>query len=311
MTRRVKAVSMAALAAAALWTSLGTAAPAANETPAAREQQDVEQWRARRLSNLTSETGWLTLAGLFWLKDGENTLGSAPSNTLRLDNRALAPQAGAFVKTGDKVRFVAHPGSGITHEGQPVTTLDVVPDTSGKPTLLKSGTLTFFVIERAGQLGVRVRDSASLHRTAFRGLEYFPVDVDWAVDARFEPYEPRRQVKIVNILGMEEDMESPGALVFTKDGKEYRLDAVIEEPDARELFIMFADGTSGRETYGAGRFMYVPMPANGTVRLDFNKAYNPPCAFNDFATCPLPPWQNRLSVRVEAGEKNYVGANHP
>ncbi|HEV7715336.1 MAG TPA: DUF1684 domain-containing protein, partial [Steroidobacteraceae bacterium] len=106
-------------------------------------------------------------------------------------------------------------------------------------------------------------------------------------------------------------MESPGAVVFTRGGKEWRLDTVLEEPDAQELFVMFADSTSGKETYGAGRFMYPPLPKNGIVRLDFNKAYNPPCAFNDFATCPLPPWQNRLALRVEAGEKNYAGGHHP
>jgi len=164
------------------------------------------------------------------------------------------------------------------------------------------------VIERAGNLGVRVRDLNNPHRTGFKGLSYFPVSTAWLFDARFEPYQPAHRIKIINILGMEQEYESPGAVVFQKDGREWRLDAVLEEPGDRELFIMFADATSGHETYGAGRFLYVPLPSAGRTRLDFNKAYNPPCALNDFATCPLPPPQNHLKLRVEAGEKTYAGA---
>jgi uncharacterized protein (DUF1684 family) len=277
---------------------------------AASEQASVEQWRAKRLANLTSDTGWLTLAGLFWLKDGENTFGSAASNSLRLQNPALAATAGSFVKSGDKVRFVARPRGGVTHDGKPVTTIDLAPDSESEPTVLESGPLSFFVIRRGDRFGVRLRDQQNPHRTNFRGLEHFPTSTDWVFDARFDPYEPHRQVRITNILGMEEDMDSPGALVFSKDGKEWRLDAVFEEPGAEDLFVMFADATSGKETYGAGRFMHVMLPENGHVRLDFNEAYNPPCAFNDFATCPLPPFQNRLALRVEAGEKSYGGSQH-
>lgn len=272
----------------------------------AAEREMVEQWQARRLESLTSDTGWLTLAGLFWLKEGENTFGRAASNAVQLDNAAVAANAGTFVKSGDDVRFVARAGSGITQDGKPVTTVDLVPDSRGDPTMLVSGPVSFFIIERGGQYGVRVRDKASPYRTHFVGLQYFPINTDWAFDAHFEPYEPHRHIRITNILGMEQDMDSPGALVFTKNGREWRLDTLLEEPDAKELFVMFADGTSGKETYGAGRFMYPSLPENGIVRLDFNQAYNPPCAFNDFATCPLPPLQNRLALRVEAGEKSYA-----
>jgi uncharacterized protein (DUF1684 family) len=300
---------------AALCISVGAAQAASAPAPLgsaelAQERQVVEQWKARRLASLTSESGWLTLSGLYWLKPGDNTFGRAKSNALRLDNAALADKAGTFVVKGDKVRFVARRNAGITHEGQPVTDIELAADTTGKPTLLKSGSLTFFLIERAGKLGVRVRDSENPHRKHFSGLKYFPVDDSWVVNARFEPYEARKTVKIVNILGMEEDLPSPGALVFNRDGKEYRLDAVLEAPDDTELFVMFADATSGKETYGAGRFLYVPMPTDGVVRVNFNKSYNPPCAFNEFATCPLPPPQNRLSsLRIEAGEKRYEGGH--
>jgi uncharacterized protein (DUF1684 family) len=289
------------------------ASAAISSADLAQERQSVEQWKARRLASLTSETGWLTLAGLYWLKPGENTFGRAKSNALVLDNESLAERAGSFVVEGSKVRFVARKGGGVTHDGQPVSSIELASDLTNDPTMLKSGSLTFYLIERVGKLGIRVRDSENPHRKNFVGLQYFPVDDSWVVDARFEPYNPRKKIPIINILGMQEDMDAPGALVFTHAGKEYRLDAVLEDPADKELFIMFADGTSGKETYGAGRFMYVPLPTNGgTVRLNFNKAYNPPCAFNTFATCPLPPRQNRLTtLRVEAGEKTYAGHEEP
>ncbi|HEY0341156.1 MAG TPA: DUF1684 domain-containing protein, partial [Steroidobacteraceae bacterium] len=133
-----------------------------------------------------------------------------------------------------------------------------------------------------------------------------PIAPGWVFNARFEPYEPRRQIKIVNILGLEDDMVSPGALIFTKNGREVRLDAVLDGADATDLFIMFADGTSGHDTYGAGSFLHVPFAVDGRTTIDFNEAYNPPCAFNDFATCPLPPYQNRTKLKITAGEKNYA-----
>jgi len=275
------------------------------------ERTIIGDWRAQRLEALTSDSGWLTLTGLFWLREGENSFGRAAGNTLVLDHPALAEHCGTFIMSGHAVRFIAAPGSGVTHQGQPVSSLELAADTSGHPTELASGPLRFFVIERAGTLGVRVRDLDNPHRTSFQGLSYFPVSTAWVFDARFERYLPARRITIINILGMEQEYESPGAVVFVKDGREWRLDTVLEAPGDRELFIMFADATSGHETYGAGRFLYVPLPSGGRTRLDFNKAYNPPCALNDFATCPLPPQQNHLKLRVEAGEKTYVGGPAP
>ncbi len=307
----------AALAACALLGVLGAGAASAAGTAepqvtAAAEHAAISAWRTRRADSLTSDTGWLTLAGLFWLKPGDNSFGRAASNALVLDNAALADSAGSFVLSADKVRFVARPGSGVTHDGQPVAALDLTSDVHGEPTVLASGALRFFAIERAGNIGVRVRDLNNPHRLNFQGLMYFPVSTAWVFEARFEPYRPAHHIKITNILGMEEDDESPGAVVFRKDGREWRLDTVLEEPGDQELFIMFADATSGRETYGAGRFLYIPLPVDGRALLDFNKAFNPPCALNDFATCPLPPYQNRLQLKVDAGEKKYAGdREHP
>jgi len=267
------------------------------------ERISIDTWRAERVGRLTSDTGWLTLAGLFWLKEGENSFGRASSNALVLDNTSLADTAGSFVLTGQRVRFVARPGAGVTHDGQAVTSLELASDAQGQPTMLASGSLRFFVIERAGNLGVRVRDLDNPRRRNFAGLTYFPVSTEWVFSARFEPYEPAHHLKIVNILGMEEEAQSPGAVVFSKNGRAWRLDTVLETPGDQELFIMFADSTSGRETYGAGRFLYIPLPQGQTALVDFNRAFNPPCALNDFATCPLPPSQNRLKLRVDAGEK--------
>ena len=270
------------------------------------ERTNVEKWRTDRVAELTSETGWLTLVGLFWLNPGDNTFGRATANTIVLDHPNLADTAGTFVLTGDKVTFTAKPGSGITHSGEPVATIDMVSDAKESPTVVSSGPLRFFIIERAGKFGVRVRDVASPRRRDFRGLQYFPISPDWVFEARFEPYEPHRSIKIVNILGLEDDMESPGAVVFTKNGQEIRLDTVLDGAGATDLFIMFADGTSGHDTYGAGRFLHIPFATNGKTLVDFNEAYNPPCAFNNFATCPLPPYQNRMKLKITAGEKNYA-----
>jgi uncharacterized protein (DUF1684 family) len=280
------------------------AASLAGEPPAvlAAEQAEVSQWRTARLQALTSDTGALSLVALLWLTDGDNSFGRGAANALVLDNPSLAGQAGTFRVQGQTVRFIARPDSGITHHGEPVTDLLMSTDAAGEPTVISSGSLRLFVIERAGRLGVRVRDLDSPRRRDFRGLDYFPVSTDWNITARFEPYQPARHIKIMNILGMEDEALAPGAVVFSKGGQQWRLEAILESPGDDHLFVMFQDGTSGHETYGGGRFMQAPLPAGGTTRLDFNKAYNPPCALNDFATCPLPPPGNRLQLRIDAGE---------
>jgi uncharacterized protein (DUF1684 family) len=274
----------------------------------AQEQRVVEKWRAERVARLTGPAGWLTLVGLYWLHDGDNTFGRDKNNSLILIHKALPATLGTFRVQDDKVTFVARSGSTVTHAGKPITSVAMLSDAADEPTVLNAGSLEFFVIERAGKLGVRVRDVEHPARKGFHGIEYFPIGAEWVLDAKFEPYDPIRHIEIVNVLGMTEKMVSPGAIVFSKDGKDYRLDAILEVPDDQELFVMFADVTSARETYGAGRFLYIPMPSNGRTTIDFNKAYNPPCAFSNFATCPLPPWQNRLPLRIDAGEKKYL---HP
>jgi uncharacterized protein (DUF1684 family) len=273
------------------------------KTTGAAYTGEVEQWKSKRLASLKGEDGWLSLVGLHWLKEGENKVGSAPSSEVLLPEGKAPRVAGSIFLNGGATRIEARPDSGITSEGKPVTSLDLQPDTSGKPTVLKLGTLTFHVIKRGERLGVRVKDSASPERTNFRGLEYFPTDERWRVEARFEPYNPPKSIPITNVLGMEEDTPSPGSLVFDLNGQTYRLDALTEEGEP-QFFVIFADQTSGRETYGAGRYLYAgPPDSSGRLLIDFNEAYSPPCAFTKYATCPLPPEQNKLPLRVEAGEK--------
>jgi uncharacterized protein len=282
-------------------------------TAAAGNVQDenarMADWHAKRLASLTSETGWLTPIALYWLKDGENSFGRGADRAFSLDDAVLAADTGAFVLTNGRVRYVAHASKAMTYLGKPVTSLDLVSDVDEKPTELVAGSLHFMLIERGGHLGIRVRDSVSPNRLQFKGLQYFPVRADWHIQAHFEAYVPERRIPIVNILGMTEEMTSPGAIVFEREGRSWRLDAILEAPGDRELFVMFSDATSGKQTYGAGRFLYVGLPNADHIEVDFNEAFNPPCAFTDFATCPLPPQQNQLALAIDAGELKYERAH--
>jgi hypothetical protein len=184
------------------------------------------------------------------------------------------------------------------------------PDVAGAPDVLEMGTLSMNVIKRGDKYGIRLKDKNSAVRRGFLGLKWFDVKEDYRVEARFVSYPQPKPVKVPNVLGQSESMPSPGYAEFTLNGKAVKLDGVMEDPQAEQLFFILRDQTSGKETYGAGRFLYADLPKGGKVVLDFNKAYNPPCAFTPFATCPLPPPQNWMPVRVEAGEMAYGKAGH-
>lgn len=268
-------------------------------------QREIESFRQERLDRLTADDGWLTLVGLFWLEEGNNPMGSDPANTVVFPADKAPPFAGRINLSAQKLRLEAEPSVAITHRGEPVTRLPLVADTEGEPTILELGEIRFHVIERDERFAVRMKDPNHPARAQFRGLDYFPVSSDWRVDTRFEAHQPPKEIPIPTELGTISRQLSWGAVVFEIDGFEARLD-VLAEPGAEELFIIFADKTTGTETYGGGRYVYAPAPdADDRVVVDFNKAYNPPCVFTRFATCPLPPRQNRLPVRVEAGEKIY------
>ena len=294
----------AAIAALTAAMSLRSAAAENSQVENAR----IADWRAKRLASLSSATGWLTPVALYWLKDGENSFGRASGRAFSVDDAALEADTGAFLLTEGRVRYVAHASKAMTYAGKPVTSLDLVSDVSENPTELVAGSLHFMLIDRAGHLGIRVRDSVSPNRLQFKGLQFFPVRADWHMQAHFEPYVPVRRISIVNVLGMKQQMISPGAIVFEREGRSWRLDAILEAPGDRELFVMFSDATSGKQTYGAGRFLYVGLPHAERIEVDFNEAFNPPCAFTNFATCPLPPQQNQLALAIDAGELKYERA---
>ena len=272
----------------------------------AAHRAEVEDWRTRRLASLRRPDGWLTLVGLFWLEPGENRVGSDPAARIVLPAERSPERLGVIESAGDVLRFRAAPGADVSVDGKPVSAVDLQTDAGAQdPTVLRHGSLTLYVIRRGDRLGVRVKDSEAAALREFGGLENFPYGEEYRCVARFEPHPPGTRISVPNVLGREESEQSPGALHFEISGKSYHLDAVHEE-GTDDLFIIFGDQTNGHETYGGGRFIYAAPPKDGTTILDFNKAYNPPCVFTPYATCPLPPAQNRLAIRIEAGEKSYA-----
>jgi len=267
-------------------------------------EAEIGAWRQKREERLKSDTGWLTVAGLFWLKPGSNTFGSDVANAIVLP-APVPGRAGMFEFIKGRATLHLEPGVEATVNGRPVLTIPIPlkADDEGDPDLVQMGDLTMFVIKRGERHGIRLRDKNSRMRREFTGLSWYPVRPEYRVEARWEPYDPPRTLDIPNILGDVEKSACPGAAVFELDGRPIRLEPILEEPDAEELFFIFKDSTAGHETYGAGRFLYAAMPKDGRIVVDFNKAYTPPCGFTPFATCPLPPEGNRLSIAVEAGEK--------
>jgi uncharacterized protein (DUF1684 family) len=265
---------------------------------------EIETWRAAREQRLRADGGWLTVSGLDWLKDGPNTFGSAPGSDIKLPASAPA-RAGVIDFTSGKAILRPAAGAAILAGGKPASDGMVLrADTAeGGPDVLVMGPVSLQVIERGGRYGVRMKDNDAERRRNFPGLTWYPVTPAGRVAARFVPHAKPTTIPIANVLGQEDQLASPGYVTFNWNGTDVRLDPVLESADAKELFFIFKDATSGRDTYPAGRYLYTELPKDGTVVLDLNKAYSPPCAFTPYATCPLPPPQNRLKVRLEVGEK--------
>ncbi|HNR92475.1 MAG TPA: DUF1684 domain-containing protein [Dokdonella sp.] len=282
-------------------------ATAAAPTPA-EHAQDVEAWRAQRLSRLTAPTGWLSLVGLDWLKPGRNTIGSAKDNDIVI---AKAPmKLGTVLLDGDVVTIELEADAVATIDGGNSARATLLDDSHEKPTIVAFGTVSFYLVDRGGRKGLRIKDSEAPTRTGFSGLDNYPFDDSWRIEADWVAFDPPQSLEIPNVLGTIDAMPVPGKAVFERDGKRHELLPVLETPDATELFFIFVDRTSGKQTYGAGRFLYAKPAQDGKVVLDFNRAYNPPCAFTPFATCPLAPPENRLPIAVTAGEKRYRGGGH-
>ncbi|QKZ15612.1 DUF1684 domain-containing protein [Spirosoma sp. KUDC1026] len=264
-------------------------------------EETIRAWQKKRIESLKSEDGWLNLAGLFWLKEGINTLGSSDKNSIVFPANHSKASLGKLVLKNGTVTFEAAPDAGVSVAGQSVTKQAVFPAT--KPVVLEHQSLRWFVIKRGDKYAVRLRDLESPEVKSFAGIPTFPVQENWRVKAKFIPTTGEK-IAIIDVTGRVSQEESPGRLVFTVDGKEQIL---IPTGDKEHLFVVFADETTRHETYGGGRFLDLDGPnADGYVDLDFNKAYNPPCAFTPYATCPTPPKENRLTVAIRAGEQ-YKG----
>jgi uncharacterized protein (DUF1684 family) len=263
--------------------------------------QSTAAWHLQREKRLASEDGWLTLVALLWLKEGDNVAGSGPGASVVFPAKAPA-RLGTFRRSGNAVSFQPEPGVLVTKAGAPFVGGPLKSDADAETDVLEAGGLRFFVVVRGERVGLRVKDPDAPKRRDFHGIPTYPADPRWRIEARWEPAAQGTSIAVPNILGSVDQMPAPGTAVFSVDGQEFRLTPVLEE-GSPNLFFVFADVTNRTETYGAGRFLYAEPSKDGRVVLDFNRAYNPPCAFTPYATCPLPPKQNRLSIPIAAGEK--------
>ena len=265
-------------------------------------REAIEAWRAKRHERLLRSDGWLTLVGLEWLKEGENRVGSAADNDIRLGGGA--EHWGSVFLENDQLRFVSHDTDNVTINGEHLAEIDLVSDVDGEPTQVASNNLNFYAIFRESY-ALRVKDSQAPALLNFKGVDNYPIDESWRINGRFIQAEKDTAIEIVNVLGQVSESPVFGTFEFDMNDKTHRLIA-LGDSHSTNLWFIFADRTSGHGTYGAGRFLYSDgMPENGRLIVDFNKAYNPPCAFNPYSTCPLPPQENRMDLLVTAGEKDF------
>jgi len=282
---------------------------AADDLDRAALEAEILEWRESRRASLLAPTGFLTLAGLFWLDEEITTFGSAPDNDLVFPAAADA-YIGRFRLTAERVIMEPRAESAVFSNDEPVAKTLIADDTTENPVMITHGSLAWTVIKRDGRYAVRLRDFEHPALQSFPPLQYFAVDPSWRIEGTLERYdEPQRVAATTVIEGLGWNPESPGIAVFEKDGETYRLEAYAS---GERLFFVFGDRTNGRETYPAGRFLYTAAPGeDGHIVLDFNRAYSPPCAFNDFSTCPVASPRNRLPMRIPAGElfnrDAYVG----
>jgi uncharacterized protein (DUF1684 family) len=265
----------------------------------------IDKWHKEREEGLKKENGWLNLAGLFWLKPGKNYFGSDAANDLVFPKGTIAPKAGYLeLEDNNLVILVPDAQSPVSIRGRSVTSYIYHPDSSRSP-VAAAGSLRWTIIRRDDKIGVRLRDLNSPAIATFRGIERYRVDPAWKLEAVLQSEGLPGQISITNVLGQTNLQKSAGKLHFSINGRSYSLHALDEGDD--NLFVIFGDATNTDETYPSGRFLYVQKPdASGKTVIDFNKAYNPPCAFTEYATCPLPPKENRLTIAITAGEKKYT-----
>ena len=283
------------LGSAVLVVSVSGSLPAA---PDAAYVQSFEKWKAEQIDDL--KQNWLPLAGLYWLKQGVNNFGTAPENAVVFPKGPA--HAGEFDLEGKDVTIRLLPDAHATLAGAPLTTAKLAPDISGHASLVEMSTLRFHVIMRGERVGIRVKDLESPSVANFKGLIFYPLDLNYRVTATWEPSDGKKTIDVPNVLGDVTAVPVAGTVVFKINGQEQRLTALGGDP-ATGLSFVFNDLTAKSDTYPGGRFLDSEPVTNGTVTLDFNRAYNPPCAVTPYATCPLAPKENRLAVAIPAGEK--------
>lgn len=266
-------------------------------------QKEIDDWHKKREASLKSENGWLNLAGLFWLEEGKNSFGSGTKNAIVFPEGTIDLQAGYFEREGTTVKILVNKDVNINLNEKPIKEAIVFTLDAKEPLILSHKNLKWTIIKREDKIGIRLRNLKSPLVESFHGVERFPVDQNWKIEATFVKTNERTKIPITNVLGQTSNQKSSGKLVFTIENKEYSLD-VLDEEDG--FFILFGDATNGDTTYPSGRFLSASKPnKDGKVIVDFNKATNPPCAFTPYATCPIPPSQNSLPIAITAGEKKF------
>ncbi len=268
------------------------------------EAEALQAFRKQREERLKAPDGWLSLIGLHWLTPGVHTFGSGRTAEIVLPDPSIPEIAGSLElgPEGTVILRTAVPGA-VTVNGLAVTSTRLVDDAAGKPDIVRTGRIQFYIIRRGDRTGVRIKDPEAPTRKAFRGLAWYPPDARYRVVARLEPYTHPRTVRVATKIGTPAEFLAPGVLHFEIEDHPLSLVPLIQKAGDRELFLVFRDATSGHETYGAGRFLDAHLEDDGTAILDFNRAVNPPCAFTPYATCPLAPPENVLPIPIRAGEK--------
>jgi uncharacterized protein (DUF1684 family) len=261
---------------------------------------EIKQWRVTLDLTLRRENSWLSLAGLYWLREGENTFGSASDNTLVLEVPDAPAYFGTILLEEGRVRLQVPDSLPATVDGQKISNTDLLTDINGTPSVIEYGSLRWIIIERGERFAIRLWDNNSTVRQTFTGRKWYPVDPALRVPAIYSAHEPALYLELPSVDGDQQEISANGYVTFLIGGRECRLEA-LDGPGGG-LFLIFKDLTNGDSSYGAGRYLTTLAPEKGVVILDFNRAYNPPCAFTPYATCALPPVQNALGVRIEAGE---------
>jgi uncharacterized protein (DUF1684 family) len=264
-------------------------------------REELTKWRQLLDDNLREEDSWLALADLYWLEEGENSFGTDPENKIVLPFGSAPGIVGNFLMKDGQVTAIIESGVEVFIDGEIKDQASLKADSSGEPTRIKFEQLTFMLLDREGGLGIRLWDNQRPERLNFPGRRWLPVNESLRIEGSFQRYEKEAEITFNRKNGADFQAQVHGEIHFQLEGKEHSLVAIEQEDGS--LFTLFFDATSGKESYPAGRFLIIGPPENNEVEIDFNRAYNPPCAFTDYATCPLPPPQNRLDISILAGER--------